>query len=127
MSASTKQCQGFRIVPFVIFLDFDLEGSGLKGLRSELSSVIERSRKGEIKQLELEHTITRLQEDVSSKTTQLLELAERLDDKTRLVDNLQLKLEQKNCKLSAHHKEMSTKEIHYEQVESQVRVFFFVC
>ena len=100
-----------------------MEGSGLKGLRSELSSVIERSRKGDIKQLELEHTITRLQEDVSSKTTQLLELAERLNDKTRLVDNLQLKLEQKNSKLSAHHKDMSTKEIHYKQVETQVRVF----
>ena len=93
----------------------------MKGLRSELSSVIERSRKGDIKQLELEHTITRLQEDVSCKTTQLLELNERLNDKTHLVENLQLKYEQKDSKLSAYHKELSTKERRYEQMEEQVR------
>lgn len=105
---------------FIFPIDFDLEGSGLKGLRSELSSVIEHSRKGDIKQLELEHTITRLQEEISVKTTQLLELGERLDNKTQLSENLKSKLEQKNLKLMAQQKELTKKDQTYEKMEEEV-------
>eukprot|EP00111_Clytia_hemisphaerica_P017836 TCONS_00052733-protein len=101
--------------------DCDIENVNIKGLRSELTSVVERSRKGDIKQMELEHTITRLQEDISSKTRQLVELNDRLNDKTHLVQSLEMKLDQKNGKLLEYQKELTNKDEHYEELEHQLQ------
>ena len=104
--------------------DCDIENVNIKGLRSELTSVVERSRKGDLKQMELEHTITRLQEEISSKTAQLVELNDRLNDKAHLVESLERKLDQKNGKLLEYQKELSKKDEHYEELESQVAFDF---
>ena len=77
-------------------------------MRSELCSVIEHSRVGDKKQTELEQTITRFEEEVSNKTSYIIELNERLSDKVLMITSLESKLTQRNNKLVRLQHEIET-------------------
>ena len=115
-----KSIDGTIITFLCLLLDFGYESSSLHGLRSELFSVVERSRITDKKQVELEHSITRLEEELSGKTAQIVELNERIADKTSLVTILENKMTQRNNRVIELQKEIERNAEEYEQIESEV-------
>ena len=107
--------------------DCEVEGVNIKGLRSELTTVVERSRMGDLRQLELEHSITRMQEELSSKTARIIELDERVSDRTSLVDTLETKLKNRNEKITELQKRVEKKEEDHREMEKEVGLFMCVC
>lgn len=100
--------------------DYEFEENNIRGLRSELTSVMERTRQGDVKQFQLEHSITRMEEELSSKTTQIVELNERLSDKVALVTSLESKLTNRNNKIVALQTQLDDKQQEYEDMEKEV-------
>jgi chromosome segregation ATPase len=72
------------------------EGGQMQGLRDELCSVLEKSRISDRKQLNLQHTLTGLKEELSIKSTHIMELEEQLSDKTAQCSTFEQKLVSRN-------------------------------
>ena len=123
LSSMTKLSVNFRkLLPWLIFtvLDFEYEGSTLHGLRSELYSVVERSRLNDKKQVELEQSMTRMEEELSGKTVQIVELNDRIADKMSLVTLLENKLLKRNDRVIELQKEIEIITGDQEEVELEV-------
>lgn len=104
--------------------DFEFEENNIKGLRSELTSVMERTRQGDAKQLQLEQSITRMEEELSNKTSEIVELNERLSDKTALITSLENKLTNRNNKMVTLQAEMDQNNQQYEEIQKEVSKYF---
>jgi len=76
--------------------DLTFENCHLSSLRSELSTVMDKTRITDRKQLELEQQITGLEEELSHKTSTIVELNERICDKVTLNTALENKINMKN-------------------------------
>lgn len=105
----------------MLFLDYVSEGSNLQGLRSELCSVIKRSRVGDKKCAELEQNITRLEIELSGKTSKIVELEEHVLNKQSLILTLETKLLQKNNQMTMFKQEVKNKTEEHGKTIKEVR------
>ena len=96
----------------------------MDSLRSELSTVIERSRMSDRKQQELERIITRLEDEASRYSTQIMELEERLTDKMAQNATLEGKVSQRNSKISELQIDIEKKIDEINNLEHEVCSFF---
>ena len=105
----------------LLYLDLSFESCNLHSLRLELASLVEKTRLTDKKQSELEQTITRLEEENSQKTAQIIELNERCSDKLSLISSLESKLNTRNNKVVELQNELTLKESGFLENDAKVR------
>lgn len=118
LSWQSKNCCANSIF---LYLDLSFESCSLHSLRLELASLIEKTRLTDKKQSELEKTISRLEEENSQKTAQIIELNERCSDKLSLISSLESKLNMRNNKVVELQNELTLKETEFLENDAKVR------